>query len=82
MYVSCDGGCIPIPGLGLTPPLEAKELIRPEETPKVELLRGERVEPLEGGGARDHNLRHISEYEPPEGWLSTMWLGGSDAEGA
>jgi len=55
MYVSCDGGCSPIPGLGLDPPPDSPELVDPNE---VSLWIGTSEEgggskPYEGAGADD-----------------------------
>jgi len=80
MYVSCKGGCIPLEGLGITPPLDAKELIRPEETPKVELSEGEGVRPLEGGDARTtvKKRESLELAGPGREFLDTLWEGGCD----
>ncbi len=57
MYVSCDGGCSPLPGLGLDPPPDSPELRRPERTPKMEhvgtILRRVGIGTPEGGAANE-----------------------------
>ena len=80
MYVSCDGGCLPIVGLDITPPMDAPELISPEEKPKKELSDGEGVCPPEGGSADDLHIRgltHIGQVGPPPGFLRVLWKGGA-----
>ena len=53
MYVSCDGGCSPIPGLGLDPPPDSPELIKPERglEPIGTILEREGSTPYEGAAA-------------------------------
>ncbi len=50
MYVSCDGGCAPLPGLGLEPPPMTASVDRRE--PEVEPLERGGVRPLEGGATK------------------------------
>ena len=55
VYESCNGGCSPLPGLGLDPPPDSKELRSPLEHIReriAELIPGEGVGPLEGAAAK------------------------------
>ena len=57
MYVSCDGGCLPLPLPGLVPPPDSPELVAPWGLRHVseflvEPSREEGVVPLEGGAAK------------------------------
>ena len=76
MYVTCDGGCLPLEGLGLTPPLDAPELIRAEDKPKMELSDEEGVCPPEGADAdeTERSIQHIG--VPLEAVLRNLWKGG------
>ncbi len=77
MYVSCDGGCLPLGLEGLAPPSDSEELVRPEETPKMEPSEEEGVGPYEGGDARV-NGKHgefLGEVVTRE-FLDTLWEGG------
>ena len=78
MYVSCDGGCIPLPLGGLTPPLDAIELIRPEHKPKRERSEAGGVETLEGGDADEDSPSLIHVGVPLEAVLRDLWTGGPD----
>ncbi len=80
VYVSCDLGCLPIPGLGLDPPPDSPELIEPD----ARVLMGTKgrggVVPREGG---DTNLSgELAEWpgEPPRAFLDLMWEGTSYGE--
>ena len=78
MYVSCDQGCIPLEGLGITPPVDAKELRRPEEKPNMEHSFREGVCPPEGDGV-DESDRSALTYigVPLEAVLRDLWTGGA-----
>ncbi len=75
VYVSCDSGCIPLEGLGLTPPTDAKELRRPEGKPKMEHSFGGSVGPPEGRETKtsDKGLEHVA--VPTAAFLETLWEG-------
>ena len=78
MYVSCDGGCLPLDLEGLVPPSDSEELVRLEQTPKMEHPREEGVVPLEGGDTDERDSSECAvESEPPVGWLSSLWEGGA-----
>ena len=76
VYVSCDGGCSPLPGLGLDPPPDSEEFVRSEETPKVEHSKEEGVVPLEGGATDEKDssvLVHVG--VPLQAVLLNLWEG-------
>ena len=76
VYVSCDRGCASLPGLGLDPPPDSEELIRPEETPKMELSKEEGVVPCEGDDADEKDssiLVHVG--VPLQAVLLNLWEG-------
>ena len=81
MYVKCQGGCVSLfasERYNFPPPACCPEGgIPAEEKPKAEHEEEVGVVPCEGGDARmsDSQLR-----EPPAGWLSSLWLGGSHGE--
>ena len=53
VYVSCDGGCMPLPLEGLVAPPDSPELVDPfARGDERELLRGQEVVPPEGSEAR------------------------------
>jgi len=77
VYVNCESGCLPLPGLGLEPPPDSEELVRPtEESPKVEHVGGGGVEPLEGGEARTIDKLVERPEFPTRDFLDTLWEGG------
>ena len=76
MYVSCDSGCMPLEGLGLTPPPDSEELRRPtEQRPKMEHSEEGSVGPCEGGDAPTGQEERSSELQPAAHFLETLWEG-------
>jgi len=66
-----------LPGLDITPPLDAPELTRPEHKPKMELSEGEGVCPPEGSAADEEEgsiLVHVG--VPLKAVLLSLWEGG------
>ncbi len=78
MYVSCDGGCQPLPLDGLVPPPDSPELEGGPVMWVKEPIEEEGVVPCEGGDARTTVLKREYPGEPPPEFLKTLWE-GSDA---
>jgi len=78
MYVSCEGGCIPLPLEGLSPPPDSEELRPPPEgVSEVEhSLRVEGRETPEGGAASESEKRDRPQLEPTTEFLNVLWEGG------
>ncbi len=83
MYVSCDGGCVPLPLEGLVPPPDCEEVVAPEEKPNSTggtSCKGEGSKPCEGVDADDCHksgiLIHVG--VPLEAVLRSLWEGGPD----
>ncbi len=81
MYVSCDGGCQPLPLEGLVPTPGCEEVWAPvtdEERERFDTGGGKGTP--EGTGARmsDHNEHDLG--APPPGFLDSLWEGGWDAK--
>ncbi len=81
MYVSCDGGCLPLALDGLSPPPDSVELEPPPEgLSEVEHAFREGVEGTPEGGAADEvtpvsrPLIHVG--VPLEAVLRDLWKGG------
>ena len=78
MYVRCQLGCLPLEGLGLTPPdSDGAEQMAPsfEMEPEV----GGSVVPLEGSDARMSVIQRYRLEGPPQAFLDSLWKGDCDA---
>ncbi len=76
VYTSCDAGCAPLPGLGLDPPHDSEQAAGPPEDSSGTRRSGEGR--ADFGSEANESVQELP--EPPAGWLSSMWLGGSDGE--
>jgi len=78
MFVACGDDCLEeqLDAFGRNPPLVAllPERAGDRTNAEVELIEGMGVVPCEGGEAR---MTDTFDHEPPVGWLSTLWVGGS-----
>ncbi len=83
MYVSCDSGCLPLPLVGLAPPiLSATSHDYTEETPKGTLEQRGGSKPCEGGAAEEGDrsvLIHVG--VPLKAVLLSLWEGGPIDDG-
>jgi len=77
MYVSCDGGCIPLPLEGLVPPPGSEGREWPtEEKPYGTFKIGGGSKPCEGAGADDSMRKLKSLGVSLEATLHNLWEGG------